>query len=300
MNVNLIGSQIAKFRKTAGMTQEELGKAVGVSTQAVSRWERGGAPDVTLMPSIADALGVTIDVLFGREGGAPEDMEDILRRWLASVGRKQALHRLTDVLWKAYQILNPPEYGITNVPPIEHCEIPSTTSRGEDVNIFVGMQHISEEGLAVGTYAQDLSAAAFFPEPEEGYARYLDSTEHYRRLFSALVYPNALEVLLDMASEESRLMVPAVEAQRLGLTEEAAAAAMEALGKANVLDTRELELPDGVMNAYSYSTVRPLIPLLYFARFMGQPSEGWYLLFHERKKPWLRKPEKEEKHEKQT
>ncbi len=47
MNDQLIGAQISKFRKAAGLTQEELGEAVGISGQAVSRWECGGAPDVT-------------------------------------------------------------------------------------------------------------------------------------------------------------------------------------------------------------------------------------------------------------
>ena len=50
MNENLIGSQIAKYRKESGLTQEELGRTVGVSTQAVSRWECGGTPDVLLLP----------------------------------------------------------------------------------------------------------------------------------------------------------------------------------------------------------------------------------------------------------
>ena len=38
MNEHFIGIQISKFRKEAGLTQEELGEAVGVSGQAVSRW----------------------------------------------------------------------------------------------------------------------------------------------------------------------------------------------------------------------------------------------------------------------
>ena len=75
MDNNLIGAQITKFRKAAGLTQEELGRAAGVSTQAVSRWECGGTPDVALMPAIADKLGVTIDALFGREGGVVEDID---------------------------------------------------------------------------------------------------------------------------------------------------------------------------------------------------------------------------------
>ena len=61
MNINILGEQIARYRKALGMTQEDLGRAVGISAQAVSRWECGGAPDVTLLPAVADALGVTTD-----------------------------------------------------------------------------------------------------------------------------------------------------------------------------------------------------------------------------------------------
>ena len=44
MENNTLGDNIARFRKAAGLTQEELGTTVGVSAQAVSRWECGGAP----------------------------------------------------------------------------------------------------------------------------------------------------------------------------------------------------------------------------------------------------------------
>lgn len=75
MNEHLIGIQISNYRKAAGMTQEELGEAVGISGQAVSRWECGGAPDISLLPAIADRLGVTIDgsVLLVDEGTSALD-----------------------------------------------------------------------------------------------------------------------------------------------------------------------------------------------------------------------------------
>lgn len=85
MSDNLIGGQITRYRKALGMTQEELGRAVGVSTQAVSRWECGGAPDVTLLPAIADRLHITVDTLFGREGGAPVDIQTVVLQWLLSL-----------------------------------------------------------------------------------------------------------------------------------------------------------------------------------------------------------------------
>ena len=51
--MNTLNENIVRLRKQAGMTQEELGRRVMVSTQAVSRWERGGSPDIALLPVIA-------------------------------------------------------------------------------------------------------------------------------------------------------------------------------------------------------------------------------------------------------
>ena len=62
-----IGEKIAKYRKLKGYTQEQLGELVGVSGQAVSKWENGGVPDTYLLPIISKVLGVSIDALFGVE-----------------------------------------------------------------------------------------------------------------------------------------------------------------------------------------------------------------------------------------
>ena len=50
-----------------GLTQEQVGRMIGVTTQAVSKWERGSTPDAEILPLIADALGVSVDALYGRE-----------------------------------------------------------------------------------------------------------------------------------------------------------------------------------------------------------------------------------------
>ena len=62
-----IGEKIAKYRKLKGYTQEQLGESVGVSGQAVSKWENGGVPDTYLLPRISKVLNVSIDALFGIE-----------------------------------------------------------------------------------------------------------------------------------------------------------------------------------------------------------------------------------------
>ena len=61
-----IGKNITMFRKAKGLTQAELGELLGVSNQAVSKWESElTMPDIMLLPEIAKVLGVTLDDLYG-------------------------------------------------------------------------------------------------------------------------------------------------------------------------------------------------------------------------------------------
>ncbi len=61
-----ISENIAKYRKKKGFTQEQLGEWLGVSNQAVSKWELGvSMPDVMLLPRIAETLGITLNTLYG-------------------------------------------------------------------------------------------------------------------------------------------------------------------------------------------------------------------------------------------
>lgn len=63
MNTTL-GKRIATRRREKGMKQDELAERLGVSPQAVSKWENDQTcPDISLLPSLAKILGVSIDEL---------------------------------------------------------------------------------------------------------------------------------------------------------------------------------------------------------------------------------------------
>ena len=63
-----IGSNIANFRKEKGLTQNELGERLGVTNQAISKWEtETSMPDVMLLPEIAKTLGVSLEMLYSDE-----------------------------------------------------------------------------------------------------------------------------------------------------------------------------------------------------------------------------------------
>jgi len=59
-----IGNRITKYRKAKGLTQEDLAAKLGVSSQAVSKWENDvSCPDISLLPQLCRWLGITTDEL---------------------------------------------------------------------------------------------------------------------------------------------------------------------------------------------------------------------------------------------
>ena len=65
-NVNIVlAANILKYRKKSGLSQEELANKLGVTFQAVSKWENAkAAPDITFLPIMADIFECSIDDLF--------------------------------------------------------------------------------------------------------------------------------------------------------------------------------------------------------------------------------------------
>lgn len=70
----LLGENIKALRKSKGFTQEEFASLIGVSFQAVSKWERGDSyPDITYLPTISKILNVSIDELLGNTDSYSEN-----------------------------------------------------------------------------------------------------------------------------------------------------------------------------------------------------------------------------------
>ena len=67
-----IGENIRALRLQKGLTQEQVAQQLGVTYQAVSKWENGtNTPDIGLLPEIAALFGVMIDALFHQDAASP-------------------------------------------------------------------------------------------------------------------------------------------------------------------------------------------------------------------------------------
>jgi len=110
------GGLIAQVRREKELTQKDLAERLHVSTQAVSKWERGlNCPDIALLEPLAEALGLTVtELLSGQRGEEPKEelvrdslrfgenqLRPKIRRWRVLFVLAAAL-LLALVLWLGY------------------------------------------------------------------------------------------------------------------------------------------------------------------------------------------------------
>ena len=95
MEKKTIGGLIAALRKAGGMTQKDLAERLNVSDKTVSRWERDdGAPDLSVIPVIAEIFGVTCDELLRGERRSPAQQAETPDDLPTPKGEKQRLRLL--------------------------------------------------------------------------------------------------------------------------------------------------------------------------------------------------------------
>lgn len=67
------GKLIAELRKKQGLTQQQLADKLNLSNKTISKWESGsGSPDISNLPVLAEALGISVDELLKGELKSPE------------------------------------------------------------------------------------------------------------------------------------------------------------------------------------------------------------------------------------
>lgn len=97
MDAKKTGALIAERRKTLGLTQKELAGRLIVSDKAVSKWETGaGYPEVTMLPLLAETLGITVDELLAGEVRADAPAPEQAAPQPSDIQRAYAAEKLAD------------------------------------------------------------------------------------------------------------------------------------------------------------------------------------------------------------
>ena len=177
-----LGEHIHALRKAAGLSQEALGEKLGVVSQTVSKWERGeSAPDAALLVPLADALGVSLDALFGRALG-DEAMETNLLAWLRS---KTDAER-TEAMLRLHRRQLELSLGILDEDPDRKMTLPRIPKE-------VRYTWLGKHDLAFYRSHPSCPASFIFREPEAGWEALFEEPERFRTLWEALGDPETLQ-----------------------------------------------------------------------------------------------------------
>ncbi len=289
-----LGKNIAALRRDRGLTQEQLGKLLNVSGQAVSKWENGGTPDAEMLPLIADAFGVTVDSLFGRADKPAADITETLLRWLVSVPEEKRMYELFRLLCYTFQ--RPYFISDENVNdmmcslmrlPVKSCFTADISGRTNEV-LWFRSAVILNEGIQLAVPAEDCPMFLLMPEPENGYESFFTDNDSYRGLFYALSLPGALEILRTLYANKTVYRSSSSIAKAAGLPLPETEKALDALAACNILQTTEVELEDGPVQTYSLKEIDSFAPFMLFSRWICEKRNWFTCYWYDRDRPLLK------------
>lgn len=260
-----IGEKISKYRKLKGFTQEQLGESVGVSGQAVSKWEKGGVPDTYLLPAISKVLGVSIDALFGVEKKISDYTQDeilddlfkfCLQKMHCKDNRIDFFKFMFDTIWTVQSAY----FGNESRPLLKDVV---EKNRG---NSQITSQIINDDGTTYLSLVENFpffSAVCDTPE----ISKKLLSEKNFSEFFSLLASEDGMKAILftQSATETSQYTADMI-AKKIGITLERFLEVEPLLVKYGLLNEDSLTLDDSVIKVYhkwSNPEIRPLLMMAY-------------------------------------
>ena len=171
-----IGENIKRYRLEKGLTQEQLANIVGVSNQAVSKWECDGSiPDGLLFVPIADALGVTTDNLFGRETAYEKDVYSGIINLIHKTPFEQQMEKAREICWQIEKGL----FGLFENDEYKY--------RPDELKYKTDSSYVTRDmGFTSIANRPEIQFFSLFVEPAEGFGTLKQYSEQFRELFEAL------------------------------------------------------------------------------------------------------------------
>ena len=295
----MIGEQIKKYRVKKGLTQEELGNMIGVTTQAVSKWERGGSPDAEILPAVAKSLGITLNMLFG-ESDNIQSLDDTLAEEILSMEHDKGIKRLYSLIWKIGLGLSGMDTYKKNVPDstmgVFIVDMPGSldsdkkafadgdTAKGENGYHYYARASLNE-GMLDAKVDDDFSYIFFMPEPKEGYAKTFENTEELQNVFSVLAEKDILKILFFMYSRQNLPSSSSLIASGTNIGIEKVEMLMDKLCSINLANRTPVFTEKGEMKVYTYYNETVITPMLCNAKELMDQKVIHRGVWFDRRKP---------------
>jgi len=257
-----IGKHIAELRKQKGITQETLAEVVGVSGQAVSKWESGGSPDIELLQPIADYFNVSIDRLFGRTSHNFANVEANIVEYInQSPKTEERMRRAFELCWTI-------EFGMFG-----------RLENAPDMNKTWGSHSsvLCSSGITSLNMREAQRYFLIMPQPEAGWGKTFYYTDEYRDMLTALSDEETLKAVFFLyARDAEKAFTPTLLETHLGIKPEKAMIILEWLKKHKLASTTEIELDDDIKVVYNFKPNPSFLPFLAFLGEMIRRPNSFY------------------------
>ena len=274
--MSVIGEQIKKIRTEKGITQEQLGELIGVTTQAVSRWERGGTPDAELLPRISDVLGVSTDSLFGRE---EQSCSLALARRLCCMSQEDAFRYALNICW-AIEIGLMRDLSI--VDDFMGKLIDDSVSADSKRNDYFA-KIIHDSGLSLMRISPDFKHFFLMQENGSGIGSHLSDFESLRRVFAMFADEKLLRILFYIYSMPNMPIATSLISKKTGLSLGETDRYMKKICENNLAVQTIVATAEGEINTYSFRKESFAVPMLCFADEIAKKDLRPFLGCYDRK-----------------
>lgn len=286
MNAKNIGAVISELRKTKGITQDELAKYVGVSAQAVSKWENGGVPDTELLPKIADFFEITVDKLFGR-GDANINItsaifEHIRKTKPDSEERFKTIFELCwDIERSIFNFGGNVDAEIINGGKIKDYELMNKPDDQQYSSI------LSDHGFTRMGIANRLQYFLFVPEIKDKNKGLFDNI-NYIEFFKDLSDKDIFNAFLLLFKRDSKkAFTENLFIKELNVDLEKTKEIVNVLTKYHLIKRTQIELDDEIKDVYTFFPTPSFVSLLIFAKEIIEPPHNFSFFSEGRSKPYL-------------
>lgn len=243
METTEFGTKLAQIRKQRGFTQEELAHKLGISAQAVSKWEKGSYPDGALLPKIAKCLDTSLDVLYGLKEPEKKSEKALEKYIIDELQKLPDEIRINRAMELCYAILYS-YYGSSS----DYKDIPRKLSRET-----IGEVKTDHE-LLLMRLNEDLRYFWIMQIPEGGLNSYLQIDQHVMDLFHMFSQEDYLKVIYYLASgKRNHMLTKKKLVAKLKIDEARISEIIDKLDKLGPVWEVDVETEDNQEKVYGYN-----------------------------------------------
>ena len=272
-----LSANIKRLRQEKNLTQEQLAAKLGVSAQAVSKWETSETyPDGALLVPLAQELAVSLDVLFDNSFVSMADISSRIMSLLYNTEEKERFHVVRDICWQI-------ERGLFNC----RMEIEKEYDPNEIKNESNASYILDDNGFTIVSNGKE-PFFSVFPQPEEGYGYFLNDKDDLQKIFAALSHTDTMNALIYLYHKAENYVFESAVLQRdCEIAKDQISAVIDDLLTLKLIWKQELTINGEKRVLYYSRPSHKLLAVLLMTREIGYKG-AYSLQSHIRNTPFIK------------